>query len=608
MSTSTATMTNFMNVLKLYAYDMTTDGVAILDHAVKTVSHFSSLRDAVDNFVYDMATVTNTAGARQSLLQNCGIVLGADYDYTADTGAVSGYNAGNGLIKNAQDIVPEGALLTQVAYPASTITYHTYTGNDGQTFAFSLVYPSSVLEVRDDDTAPYDYFGGYYDTARAQNIYLQPWQTYYDYDYEYGVTGQEAVAGIITMMKGFENFWATEGLKLAYDSFGLNFNGKNLHIVFGINGDYQAMTGPTAYDPNSDNYLPATDIEIEINMPMYAKMDSADPNGNTSVRGSSDQNYFDRTIAHELIHAVMQANGIIKEGMPEFFTEGVAELVHGLDDYDGLSTDTILELAESPTTKLANALPFTEGTGTSEAYPAGYMFLRYLCKQSLGTQVALGNGVNPELFGYTGGEEIISGLTSGSQINVDAGIGLLGVSADSVTSNDMTISTSAGQVIIRDAKDKIVTVADFVGNPLERAYFTSTAGLVDGRGFGEAEVLHGANFADNEIHAGDGGSQLWGGAYGNDVLFGGAGVDVFVTGNGCGSDVINDAQAGDTVNLATTSISQLTATAITADGVFIQTSDGSQVAVVGNVGSAFRFAGGEIFAADQSSGQWTRLA
>ena len=173
MSTSTDTMKNFFNVLKLYAYDETTDGVAILDHAVRTVSRFSSLQDAVNNFVYDIANVTATAGdPRQSLLQNCGIVLGGDDDYTVDTGAVTGYNAGNALIKNAQDIVPENALLTQVAYPASTITYHTYTGNDGQTFFFTLVYPSSILEVRDDYTAPYNYSEDYYDMAFAQNTYL----------------------------------------------------------------------------------------------------------------------------------------------------------------------------------------------------------------------------------------------------------------------------------------------------------------------------------------------------------------------------------------------------------------------------------------------------
>ena len=607
MSSSVDTMKNFFNVLKLYAYDETTDGVAILDHAVSTVSRFSSLRDAVDHFVYDMASVTATAGATQSLYQNCGIVIGANYDYTADTGAVTGYNAGNALIKNAQDIVPENALLTQVAYPASTITYHTYTGNDGQTFSFALVYPSSILEVRDDNTGIIN-AAGYYDTSLAQNTYLQPGQYYYTYPdedgYYYVVSYAEAIAGITTMMTGLENFWVTEGLKLAYDSFGLDFNGKNLHIVFGINGDYQAATGATAYDPQHDTYLPATDIEIEINMPMYAIIDAADPNGNTNVRDGSSQNYFDRTIAHELIHAVMQASGTLKEGMPEFFTEGVAELVHGLDDYDGNYYDVILDLASNPT-YLANSLPFVEGTGTDEVYPAGYMFLRYLCRQSLGTQVSIGNGTTPELFGYTGGEEIISGAATGSQINLDNGIGFAGVSADTT---DMTVATSAGQIIVRGVRDKIINFADAYGNIFERTYFSSGAGTVDGRGLSETEIIYGGNFSDNTIYAGDGGSHLWGGIYGNDVLFGGAGADNFVAGMACGADVIYNANAGDTVDLSTTSLNQLVNATINANGVFIQTTDGSTVSVLGEVGSAFRFAGGEIMVADQSSGQWTRLA
>ncbi|MBR1647570.1 MAG: hypothetical protein IJ685_12475 [Selenomonadaceae bacterium] len=607
MSTATATMTNFFNVLKLYAYDTTTNGVTILDQAVKTVSRFSSLQDAVNNFVYDMASVTATAGARQSLYQNCGIVLGANYDYTADTGAVTGYNAGNSLIKNAQDIVPENALLTQVAYPASTITYHTYTGNDGQTFSFALVYPSSILEVRDDNTGIIN-AQGYYDTSYAQNVYLQPGQWYYDYPdedgYYYVVSYAEAIAGIYTMMTGIENFWATEGLKLAYDSFGLDFNGKNLHIVFGINSDYQAATGPTALEPNHDNYLPANDIEIEINMPLYAIIDAADPNGNTNVYDGSYQNYLDRTIAHELIHAVMFATGTLKDGMPEFFTEGVAELVHGLDDYDGNYSDLILSLA-SDANYLARSLPFEPGTGTSEAYPAGYMFLRYLCHESLNTQVSIGNGTTPELFGYTGGEEIISGAASGSQINLDNGIAFAGISVDT---NDLTVATSAGQIIVRGARDKIVNFADAYGNVFERGYFASGSGTVDGRGLSGTEILYGGNFSDNTIYAGDDGSQLWGGIYGNDILCGGAGADEFIAGTACGSDVIYNANAGDTVNLSTTSLTQLVDATINANGVFIQTSDNSSVAVMGEVGSAFRFAGGEIFTVDQTSGQWNRLA
>ena len=94
MSTSVDTMKNFFNVLKLYANDTTANGVAVLDNAVRATTRFAGLQDAINHFVADMANVTATQGANQSLYQNCGIVLGEDNDYTADTGAVSGYNAG----------------------------------------------------------------------------------------------------------------------------------------------------------------------------------------------------------------------------------------------------------------------------------------------------------------------------------------------------------------------------------------------------------------------------------------------------------------------------------------------------------------------------------
>lgn len=124
-------MKNFFNILKLYANDMTADGVAVLDHAIRTTTRFAGLQDAVNHFVSDMANVTATQGTAQSLLQNCGIVIGADYDFTVDTGAVSGWNAGMGVVKNAQDIVPEVGTLDNVPLPAAgSTTVHSYTGGE----------------------------------------------------------------------------------------------------------------------------------------------------------------------------------------------------------------------------------------------------------------------------------------------------------------------------------------------------------------------------------------------------------------------------------------------------------------------------------------------
>ena len=72
-------------------------------------------------------------------------------------------------------------------------------------------------------------------------------------------------------------------------------------------------------------------------------------------------------------------------GMPEFFTEGVAELVMGLDDYDGQNKEDILSLANNRE-QLKNAMALASGTGTSIRYSFGYMFLRYLCQQGLDSQ------------------------------------------------------------------------------------------------------------------------------------------------------------------------------------------------------------------------------
>ena len=68
MSTSVDTMKNFFNVLKLYANDTTANGVAVLDHAIRATTRFAGLQDAINHFVADMANVTATAGANQSLL------------------------------------------------------------------------------------------------------------------------------------------------------------------------------------------------------------------------------------------------------------------------------------------------------------------------------------------------------------------------------------------------------------------------------------------------------------------------------------------------------------------------------------------------------------
>ena len=436
MSNSIDTMKNFFNVLKLYAYDTTTDGVAILDHAIRTTTHFAGLQDAVNNFVNDIANVTATAGATQSLLQNCGIVIGGDYDLTADTGAVSGYNAGMGVVKDAQTIVPESGTLDNVSLPEvnGSTTPHSYTGADGNTFTFTVTYPNDYFEVLDYST--------------LQTTYLQAGQTYSTVERISGktltYTGEEHASSILTMLKGLDNYWLDAAAKLAYDSFGVDFNDKNIIVRFVVNSPqkFSATTGPLPVNDDDSELVPADYISVMINATMFTNLDPSDPNGNTYNANSGGCRYLDRVIAHEMVHAVMLANGLLKENMPQFFTEGVAELVQGLDDYDGKNRQYLVGFAEDPS-RLAAALEFREGTGTNEAYPAGEMFLRYLCHQSLPTEVAIGNGNIPGLFEYDGGEEILSGAASGSQVNVAEIVELSGAA---IAGDDLFVTSNLGVV------------------------------------------------------------------------------------------------------------------------------------------------------------------
>ena len=598
MSNSVDTMKNFFNVLKLYSQDATTSGITILDHAVRTVSHFAGLQDAVNHFVSDMANVTATAGATQSLLQNCGIVLGADDDYTVDTGAVSGYNAGMGVLKDAQSIVPEPDVnLSEMPLPAEgSTTVHSCTGADGNTFYFTTNYPASFIEVIDIATAPTD-VNPDYASFFANSTYLQADKNYYDQDPNgnvYGIySGQEVAEAILTLIRGVENFWAEQTFKLAYDSFGLDFSNKNLLVRFAINEIYaSAETEAAPYDPAFHSNLPANDLEVIINAPIYATIDPDNPNGK-----AGENFYVDRLLAHEMIHAVMYATGTLKTDMPEFFTEGVADLVQGDDDYKSSSTAGIAELAESPD-RLAAAMSIRAGTGTSDCYAAGHMFLRYLCKQSQPAQVSIANGT-PENFNYAGGEKIISGAGTGSQITTSNGVRIKTASA---LGDDMFVFTSAGNVIVRDVRDKVINFANESGEVYGHAYLSSTAGTIDGRTLSGYEFISGANFADNEIFAGDGGSQLWGGDYGTDILHGGNGADNFITGTYCGNDTIFNADAEDTIYLSATSLEQIVGSAVNGNGVALAFSDGSFLTVAGNVGAKFTLANGASYRADQSSG------
>ena len=600
MSTAVQTMTNFMDVMQYYSNDATANGVTVLDDALRSVSYFSNLQDAINNFVADTTSTATYQDTNQRLQNTCGIVLGADYDYTVDTGAVTGANAGGSTVKNAASIVPETSDLTNLSLPtAGSTTTHTYTGADGQTFTFYIKWPASFTkfyDLRGVDT--WEAMSAMSDADwESRFVEASSFSTYYADDVT--VTGSQIVSGLNTMVKGLYNFWLPEGFKLAYDSFGLDFDGKTIEIEFVGGGGYvagsQAMTGS---DDVYNQTTPSNSISMMINIPVYAVIDPADQNGNTMIEGGVYQCYFDRTIAHELIHAVMFGKGLLKDNLPEFFTEGVAELVHGLDDYDAANTEDIFDLANSYSS-LSSAMSLEEGTGTASRYTAGYMFLRYLCQQNLNTNVQIGNSTSAVDFSYDGGIDVISRYKTGDVLKYETDLQSIGWSGD-----DFILNSSTGSVYIRNARGNIVTLADGNKNPLAYTYVSTLGGEINGSGLSQFEIIVGADELSNTISSGSGGSWLWGGAgSSSDSLIGGSGDDTFFYAYGNGNDTIQNTESNDSVNLLGTTIDQMTAADITDSGVNFKFTDGGSLTVSGQAGS-FILAG-TTFHADYQNKIWT---
>ena len=177
-------------------------------------------------------------------------------------------------------------------------------------------------------------------------------------------------------------WWMKEGLKLNEESFGLSFSdeqiaGSNIKVFF-----YTAASdGTLAFVRNHGS---GKDLELGINMAHFANISSEDENGTvTRTSGSSSVTYnLDRTIAHELTHAIMAAYISNFNKLPQFISEGLAELVHGIDDERG---SRIWDLAggSTDTSRITSALDLNDtGTGDGDAYAGGYLFLRYFAKQA----------------------------------------------------------------------------------------------------------------------------------------------------------------------------------------------------------------------------------
>lgn len=131
--------------------------------------------------------------------------------------------------------------------------------------------------------------------------------------------------------------WIENSLEQIEYGYGLSFydpgdgNGpsvRSMDVIFESDPSSSAL----AYVTNWSRDGVANKLSLTVNMNYYNNMDRDDVNGKSPTPGAS---YLDRTIVHEMTHAVMAANIKGFNDLHLYIKEGAAELIHGVDDTRG---------------------------------------------------------------------------------------------------------------------------------------------------------------------------------------------------------------------------------------------------------------------------------
>ncbi|MBR5914618.1 MAG: hypothetical protein IKZ58_09725 [Selenomonadaceae bacterium] len=201
-------------------------------------------------------------------------------------------------------------------------------------------------------------------------------------------------------------------------------------------------------------------------------------------------------------------------------------------------------------------------------------------------------------YTYNGGDKVIDNYQQDEIVELAsdyAGIDLNG--------NSFFVKSSSGQLEIQNSRDKFIGYS-MHSERVAYSYWAGSEGIVDGRNYSQAEIMIGADNADNQIYAGDSGASLWGGIGGNDILTGGSGYNEFFYMVGGGNDVVQSSNSDDLVNLAGVSLSQISGVEVNIGQVNINFIDGGNLKVNGNSGVRYQIMEG-TFSVNQYTKQWS---
>ena len=169
------------------------------------------------------------------------------------------------------------------------------------------------------------------------------------------------------VLRGLNTWWIEQSVDLISECYGIGFDTaagtREIEVILKDEG----ANGRLAYVGSSTSGIYAEKLTLTVNMNYFKNMTPEMTNG-----GNDPANYLDRTIAHELTHAVQRTNfgGIRNTAMPKWFTEGIAELTHGGDERVRASGAVSGQIASGKASD-----------GTAQMYGGGFMALRYLTEQ-----------------------------------------------------------------------------------------------------------------------------------------------------------------------------------------------------------------------------------
>ncbi|MBR1647482.1 MAG: calcium-binding protein, partial [Selenomonadaceae bacterium] len=501
-------------------------GIAALNEAVSVASggYFSNINAAINQMVADCNTTKN---ATKFLSEYC------DIDLTnVDTGAITGYDAGGSTTqKSSSNIVPETGSLDS-----------SFTGSSFTTNGLNV-----VLSNFDGNMNPYEI--SYSNLSNSAQKYI--WQA-------------------------LETWWAKNSLDLIAQSYGNNYGFtsastatvKKLYFGF-VNDDNNTLATTWTWGYRSN----ASQLAMTVNMKYYNGIEIDNVDGQTS----STTACLDRTLAHEMTHAVMSANIYSVGSLPQFIKEGMSELTHGIDDH---RPGVIRSLAGNADSLASSLSLFDTGTGVNMAYAGGYMFLRYLAKQ--------GSLHYPSsLSGSAAAAQSKSSAvaSSGSSSGVSVKNSVLTLAKDfSDSMLDLTNYSSVKTVNATAMGTGIMMVGN--KNPLSISAGTGADSIFANvgndtiNGGAGKDILYGE--AGNDVIKGDDGDDSLNGGDGNDTLTGGDGKDVFIFGTNSGNDVITDYTAGqDKIKLLDGSV---TSASVSGSDVVLQLGASDTITIKGGKG------------------------